>query len=338
MAFIHPDLLWFLFFIPFILLLDWRRRRLAQRSLKVAGNPDSIAKLISPQRTQYATNSMTRNLLVLTLIIVALARPVWGLAEETQIAEDIAVIVALDISRSMDAQDIAPSRLERAKMAAQMILDASEGRQIGLILFAGDAFVQMPLTSDTDTATTFLAAATSGSTTRQGTALGEAIALANVMMNTQIASQTVLILLSDGESHSGNPLERAAEAHRDGIIIHAIGFGTEAGASIPEVAEDGTISQAKADAAGNMIVTRLERDILVQVSEQSGGIYRTASVSGLEIIDVIREIDALEAEERALRTRVRRIERFSLFLLLALALLSYEIAYPLFRNRMESWT
>lgn len=260
------------------------------------------------------------------LVGVALARPVWGIAEQTITAEGIAIIVVLDVSTSMDAQDIQPSRLDRAKLTARALFEASTDNQVGLVLFAGNAFVQFPLTTDTRSAITFLDAANTTSISRQGTAVEDALRLALDTVDERIASQSVIVLMTDGENHQGVASRAANEAQDRGVIIHVIGYGTEGGATIPVIDNQGQVIGAKTDRAGNVVLTQLDEEPLIEIAEITGGLYRRADVSGIEVIDLlnaIREVEQVTLDERL---QIRQIDRFAVFVLLALILLTFEIA------------
>ncbi len=264
---------------------------------------------------------------VVVCLLIALGRPVWGIAEEVITAEGIALIVVLDVSRSMEAEDVSPNRIERAKLTARTLFESNEGNLVGLILFAGDAFVQFPLTSDVRSAMTFLNAASTDSITRQGTAIGEGIELAIATLDQRIAARSVILLLTDGEDNREDvsPLiaaERAAEAD---IIIHAIGYGSAEGTTIPVTNDEGVVVGALTDGEGNIVITRLDEETLQNIVNATGGIYRRASESGIEIIDILNAVNRLEIDVLESRLQIRQVERFALFVLLALCLLGADV-------------
>ncbi len=322
-----PTALLLLGIIPaFIVFFIWRERA-RRRAAAVLGDVELIRQLMAliPAR-RYQKSALW--LVALAALVIALARPVWGIDEEFIEVEGIALMIVLDVSASMDAQDILPSRLERAKLAARTLYQESQGDQVGLILFAGNAIVQFPLTSDILTAQTFLNAASSESITRQGTAMEDGLRLAIAAFDERIASDMVIVLMSDGENHQGQPVLAAEEAAERGILIYAIGYGTQAGAPIPEYDAQGEVIGFKSDTAGNLVFTQLDESILAEVAEVTGGTYQPASDSGIEIIDLLNEIGELERGILERRTDVKAVERFGLFLALALLALSIEIVLP----------
>jgi Ca-activated chloride channel family protein len=253
---------------------------------------------------------------------------VWGVAEEIVEAQGIALIVVLDTSTSMDAQDVLPSRLERAKRAAQELFQGAEGNQLGLVLFAGSAFVQVPLTTDASAALTFLEAASTQSISRQGTALADALALAIETFDERIVSNGIVVVLSDGENHQGDPVAMAEIAAEAGLTIHAIGYGNpDDGEPIPIISPEGTFTgEYKTNASDNLVLSRLDEATLQQVAEVTGGTYQRASDSGIEVVNLLNIIRDLEGDLLERRLETRQIERFEIFVGLALLALTVNLA------------
>ncbi len=261
-------------------------------------------------------------------IILALAKPVWGIADNVIDTEGISIMVVLDISTSMNARDILPSRLERAKLGIRNLYEGGEGNQLGLILFAGTAFVQFPLTTDVNSAITFLNAASSSAISQQGTALEVALRLAVDSLDKRIALHSVIVLMTDGENHQGDPLLAAEQAAALGIPIHTIGYGGEDGVPIPEYRADGQLAGYKADAAGNVVLSKLDEMVLEEIAVVTGGTFQRASDSGIEIINLLNEVNDIERGIIERRFEQRQVERFSLFVLLAVITLLIEMLLP----------
>jgi Ca-activated chloride channel homolog len=328
MVFLNAGMLLLLLLIPVFVGFELWRLQVRQRRLQSLGDPASIDVLLTSvdaRRRQFKTALWFT---VVFLLVIALARPTWGIAEELIEAEGVAVIVALDVSTSMDAEDVQPSRLERAKFDAREIFANNAGNQLGLILFAGQAFVQFPLTTDQDAAMTFLDAASTGSISQQGTSVEAALELALDVFDERIASEGIIVLLSDGENHEGRPLLVADEAAERGLTVHTIGYGDpNAGSPIP--LDDTDIdARYKVDGGGSLVFTRLEEDVLQDVAVTTGGIYQQASTSGIEVINVLNAIDTVETTVLERRRQTRRVERFSLFAGLALMALTIQIILP----------
>lgn len=257
----------------------------------------------------------------LLLLIVALARPRWGTQSEYIERQGVEVMVALDISQSMLAEDLKPNRLARAKLEITELMETLAGNDLGLVLFSGAAFVQFPLTSDFTTARSFLDGAEPGVISRPGTAIAEAIRIAATGFNEERATQKVLVLLTDGEDHEGQPLEAANEASEQGIVIYAIGFGSPEGEPIPEYDENGTLMGYKTDQEGNRVLTYLDETTLQDLALITGGRYFRATPDGREVGFLADEIRKLQSSELESRFESRKIEQFQWFLAGAILLL-----------------
>lgn len=307
-----------------LVLMAWQGRQ-SIKQLNRLGDASLIQSLTD--QVNYRNRRWKQGLWLGTLcfVILALARPAWGIADEVIEAEGVAVIVVLDVSASMDARDVSPSRIERAKLAARQLFEQSRNYEMGLILFAGDAFVQFPLTNDYLSAITFLDAASTDSVTRQGTAVADALQLAIDSFDERIAAESIIVLMTDGENHEGLPIQAAEAAAEQGITIHVLGFGTPDGATIPILNEAGEVVEVKTDFDGGVVVSRLDEMTLIQIAEAANGIYRRATTSGIEIIDLLNAMQEVEAQDRASRLQIRKIDRSGIFIFLALITLGSSI-------------
>lgn len=333
MSFLNPFGLFLLIALPVAVILFVGRNRVRNAKLSRLGDRALLSALIpnanrSSQVARFALWS-----LALASLIIALARPVWGIEVNTIQARGVSVMMVLDVSNSMNAQDILPSRLERAKLAIKDLLDGLSGNELGLIGFAGTAFVQFPLTLDTASATTFLEATNTDAITRQGTNIVAALQLALTSFHSPINAQSIIVLMTDGENHEGDPLQVAALAAEQGIIIHAIGYGNPEGGPIPIRDASGSEVGYQTDHAGNLVVSTLDETMLRQIAELTGGTYQRASASGDEIIKLMTTIKDVEAADLGTRTEGRSVERFAIFVALALAALSMEILLPELRGQ-----
>lgn len=270
--------------------------------------------------------------LALFFLIIALARPQWG--SEVQVVEQrgIEIMIALDISQSMMAEDIKPNRLSRAKLTIVDLMNRLEGNEVGLVLFAGDSFIQFPLTFDFATARSFLDNARPGIISRPGTAIGDAIETAMKGFNEQLASQKVIIIMTDGENHEPDALEWARRAAEEGIIIYTVGFGSPNGEPIPRYNEQNVLIGFKKDQNGQTILSKLDEVTLQQIAFETKGQYFRSTASGREIDALIAEIEQLETTQLESRFETRRVERFQGFLLVALVAL---IAHELIPDRVK---
>jgi Ca-activated chloride channel homolog len=328
MTFLNPSALMLLLLVPIAGVFFIWRSQVRQLQLNRIGDPRLVTMLVVDMSTRDRQHKSALWLLTLAAIVLALARPAWGVGEEVIEAEGIALLIVLDVSASMDARDVQPSRLERAKLDARQLLDSEHVAEMGLVLFAGETFVQFPLTRDKNAVLPFVNAASSDSISRQGTAIEAALSLAIDSFDQRIAAEFVIILMSDGENHEGEPLRAAEDAALQGITIHTIGYGTLEGASIPEIDMAGTIVGYKADQAGNVVITALDERILQEIAEVTHGSYRRRSESGIEVVDLLNELARMRGAELEKQFQIRQVERFGLFVLLAIVMLTLEMFLP----------
>ncbi|MBI4530836.1 MAG: VWA domain-containing protein, partial [Candidatus Latescibacteria bacterium] len=268
----------------------------------------------------------------LAFIILSMTRPQLGTILEMTTRRGIDLIFVIDTSVSMLAEDIKPNRLERAKFAVAEMIDALEGDRVGIVGFAGAAFVQCPLTLDYGAAKMHIDALDVGSVPAQGTAIGEAIKVAHRAFTVKERQSKVIVLLTDGEDHEGNPVEAAREAADDGVRVDIIGIGTPDGELIPVRNEDGSIDY-KRDEDGRVVKTVLHEAALSEVAETGKGRYYRLTSGGGEIKDILTTISKMEKGEIGSRRMTRYEERFQYPLFVALLLLAGEILISERRKR-----
>ncbi len=264
----------------------------------------------------------------LVLIVVALARLQFGTHLELLKREGIDLIVALDVSNSMLARDMKPTRLEKAKQEIESIIDRLKGDRIGLVIFAGEAFIQCPLTLDYASAKFLLRAADNTSVSIQGTSLSAAIEEATKAFNQKEKKYKVLILLTDGEDQTGGAVDMAKEARKEGVKIYTVGIGSPAGEPIPVYDRKGKQIGFKKDSNGEMILTKLDEVTLQKIALETGGKYYHASAGEIELDRIFDDITKLEKKELEGRLVTRYDDRFQWPLLLALFLIVGEFFLP----------
>lgn len=269
---------------------------------------------------------------VVACLVIALARPVWGIDAELIQARGAAVVFVLDISASMDAEDVLPSRLERAKLTALDVLESMDGALVGLVVFAGDAVVQLPLTDDVDTARLFINAANSTSITRQGTAIARALELAATVVDERVTGEALVVLMTDGEDQQVDPLPAAQALLERGIKLHVLGYGTPEGDVIPVRDENGVVTGVKADRAGSIVISRLDEPLLQTLADTSAGFYQRADTTGVEAVAVIDAVRELRLSALGARLRTVSVPRFGIFVALAVILLAAEMVMSERRN------
>lgn len=328
MDFVQPLFLVLLVSVPLMGLFLLLRGRARAAALNRIGDAELVRALLSQVSFSRRRWKALLWLLSLTALILALARPAWGIELQKIEKVGVAVMVVLDVSRSMDAQDILPSRLERAKLDLRDLFTGLAGNDAGMILFAGQAIKYMPLTYDMDAAQIFLNGASTAAISVQGTAIAEALQLALDSFDERISGQPVIILVSDGENHEGNALDVARAAAEQGIAIHTLGYGTPEGAVIPVYDAAGNLVDYKTDAAGNLVETRLDSEILQQIADVTGGIYQSFDGSGAAIQRILSVIGAAQTGPLEDEFIARAVERFGIFAALALLALSLEMLLP----------
>jgi Ca-activated chloride channel family protein len=262
-------------------------------------------------------------LAALALILLALAGPQWGVELVETRSSARQVVVAVDVSLSMQTPDVKPSRLERAKTSLSLLLDQLQGDRVGVVAFAGDAQAVCPLTSDIEAAKELLGALEVGAVPTPGTSIGGALRLATAMIGRYPGSKSV-VLLTDGEDHKSDPLGAAREAAASGVRVFAIGIGTPEGEPIP--LEGGGY---KKDSRGSTVVSRLGQETLASVAQITGGEYSRSSPGEDEIADIAAKIKAGDAAQGLSGTAARWQDRYAWPLGLAFALLLIETALSL---------
>ncbi len=325
------DNLYYLAIIPVLIAVFWVMAYFRKKALEQFGDPQIIQRLM-PQFSRYK-HLLKFVLLTVAIIlsIIALANPQWGTKKEKVQRKSIDVFVALDISQSMLAQDISPSRLDRAKNFARNLVEGLKGERMGLILFAGNAYLQMPLTTDYAAAQLFLKSANTNQAPTQGTAISEAIDLAERTFGEDNKQHKALIIITDGENHDEETLERAQEARENGLMIFTIGVGTPDGGYIPMYYAGQ--SGFKMDRSGNPVKTQLNEEMLTQVAEAGAGAYYNL-VDGDQVITALKtRIEQIEKREFEQRSFTEYESYYQYFLALALLFLLIEFIFSYRKNR-----
>jgi Ca-activated chloride channel family protein len=326
--FADPEMFYLLLLVPVMIGLYVVAMRARARRLRRFGNPETVAALMPDASPRRVRNKFILTLAGVVLIVVALARPQSGSKLRERETTGVEMMLVVDVSNSMLAQDFTPTRLERTKAAINRLLNDTGQDRVGLVVFAGDAYVQLPVTADYATARTFAARLSPDMVTKQGTAIGAAIELAANSYSSQSDGGRVMIVISDGENHEDDPLAAAKAAADRGITIYAIGIGTPEGS--PVMIGDDYIT----DEQGAMVISKLDEAMLQQMALTTGGSYvrATNQTFGLgEIVDKIRETEG----ERHTETVFDQYDEYFQWLLgLALAVLVFEAVMLSRRNRL----
>ncbi len=267
-------------------------------------------------------------LVTLAALIFALVRPVWGIDLDIIETRGVSVMFVLDVSNSMNAEDVLPSRLERAKLSLQEMFRALDGNELGLILFAGTAFVQFPLTTDSASAETFLKAASSESISNQGTDMNAALQLALDSLNQASSRKKTIVLITDGENQQGNLDPVLTQAVQAGIAVDTIGYGDSEGAPIPVRDSTGQITGYKSDSAGNLVLSILDEATLRSIAERTSGVYEHATADGQEAQRLINLLNQGEGSTLNRDVQSHDVERFEIFVVLAVVAMMFEMFLP----------
>ncbi len=271
-------------------------------------------------------------LVALMLLSVVLARLQFGTHLELLKREGLDIVVAVDVSNSMLAQDMNPNRLQKAKQEIQGIIDRLKGDRIAIVAFAGQAFIQCPLTLDYSAARFLLNAIDNTSVSVQGTSLTSAIEMATKAFNQKEKKHKVMLLLTDGEDHKGGVEPMADEARKQGIKIYTVGIGNPAGEPIPILDREGNKVGFKKDGSGEVIISKLDEVTLQKISLNTGGKYYHATAGEIELDRIFDEISKLEKKELEGTLVTRYDDRFQLPLLLVILLVVGEFFIPERKN------
>lgn len=316
--FANIEILWLLVLIPvfvagYIVLL---RRK--QRQLREFGDAELMAALMPNTSRTRPVVKFGLVLLALALLIVAVARPQYGQKEKVVKRQGIEVVIALDISNSMLAEDVAPSRLDRAKQMLSKMIDSMVDDKVGVVVFAGEAFTQLPITCDYVSAKMFLNSITPELIKTQGTAIGDAIYTSMRSFGSEESDASrAIILITDGENHEDDALAAAKAANEQGIKIFVIGIGKPDGSPIPI---PGTNNFRK-DRAGNVVVSKLNEQMCKDVAAAGHGLYVRCDNTNTAMRALQKEIDTLATSEIETKVYADYNEQYQGFVLIALLLL-----------------
>ena len=313
--------LWLLVLIPILALVRFISYRNQRKRLRKFGDP-SLLKELMPDVSRFRPSVKFGLLLgALALLIVMLARPQFGTKINHEKRVGIETIIAMDISNSMLAEDVIPSRLDRSKMMVENLVDHFTNDKIGLIVFAGDAFVQLPITSDYVSAKMFLSSINPSMMATQGTDIARAIEMATHSFTQEEGIGKAIIVITDGEDHEGGALEAAKAAKEEGMRVYVLGVGSVNGAPIPV---SGTGDYMK-DRSGNTVMSALNEEMCKQVAQAGGGAYIHVENNSAAQQQLDNELDKLAKKETSTAVYSEFDEQFQAVGILVLLLLIIEI-------------
>ena len=314
--------------LVFFAVLRWRKnatKRLVESNLQKAVLPDvSRAKLV--WRFLFW-------ILAIALLLIGLANPQFGTKLEEVKREGIQIMIALDVSNSMLAQDLAPNRLENAKQSINRLISNLHDDQIGIIVFAGQSYVQLPMTTDYSSAKLFLSSIECNMIPAQGTAIGSAIDLAIQSFDVKSQAGKAIIIITDGENHEDDALKSAQDAASKGMSVYTIGMGSEAGVPLP-LMSNGSVSSYRKDNQGNTIISKLNSSLLKEIAAAGNGIYVHAGKSQSALNVVVNELNKMEKKQFASKKYTDYEGRFQFFIAGAIVLLIAEMLLSEKKSRL----
>tara|TARA_B110000014_G_C20062230_1_gene553275 strand:- start:354 stop:1301 length:948 start_codon:yes stop_codon:yes gene_type:complete len=272
--------------------------------------------------------------LCITSMIIGISNPQIGTKMEEVKREGVDLMIALDLSNSMLAEDIKPNRLERARQAISRLIDKLEGDRIGLIVFAGDAYVQLPITTDYSAAKLFLSTVNTSIIPSQGTAVGKAIDLSIRSFDMENGQNKAIIIITDGENHEDDALEQAKLTNEKGVLVHTLGMGLSKGGPIPIYNKYGNNIGYRKDKEGNTIISKLNEQMLQEIASAGGGTYVRANNTQAGLSALFSEINKMEKKEIGTMVFTDYKDRFQLFLSIAFLLLFFDL---ILLSRKNKW-
>lgn len=328
----HTEYLWLLVLIPVLIGIYLIVVIVKKRNLKSFGEPSLVKQLVLDLSTFRYNLKFLLMTFATILLIIALAGPQFGSKLIDVKQKGMEIMIALDVSNSMMAEDIKPSRLERAKQELSRLMDRLEHDKVGLIVFAGEAYTQIPITNDILSAKMFLSGINTGMVTRQGTAIGSAIELATKSFTQDLEAGRAIIVISDGENHEGDVMEACRSAVEKHINIFTIGMGQPQGVRIP--INTGSYNRDYLrDRDGNFVITELNEQMLLQIATMGNGKYYRASAPGMGLNDIINQLKKLDQVEMTSQVYSEYEEQFPYFIWAAFFLLILDLFIQEKRNK-----
>lgn len=325
MKFGKPEILWLLLSLPLLIVLFHWFTRIAGKKLERFASPELLVKLIKTKSMSVRRWKLVFLITATACLIIALARPQLGIKPMEVKRTGVDILFALDTSYSMAAEDVPPNRLAKAKMEIEKLADDFTGNRVGLLLFAGESAIECPLTWDVSTFKLFLNQASFNSVQRGGSDISGAIRKATASLKGSSAKSKVLVLITDGEDHSGNALAATKKAAEKGIRIYTVGLGSDKNVPIPMRDENGALLGYKKDSHGEMALTRMNDAELREIAFSTDAIYASSSDGGrLDLGPLVESIRKLEKSDITSTRFTSYVERFQLFLALCILFLFAE--------------
>ena len=309
--------------LPLLLIAFWLFRKWRKKSLKDLASSHLTKRLIPEVSNSQPIIKFIFYALAMISLFIGLANLQYGTKLEEVKREGVDLMIALDVSNSMLAEDLSPNRLERAKRAIYQLLEKLQNDRLGIIIFAGEAYVQLPITTDYSSAKLFLESIGTDIVPVQGTAIGKAIDLALRSFDFENGTSKAIIVITDGENHEDDALGAAANALENDVYVHTIGMGSENGAPLP-VYQNGRQIGFRKDNNNNTIVSKLNEKMLQEIAAEGNGTYVRATNANAGLSIIMEEINKMEKKEFGSKVYKNYDDRFQLFLIAALVLIIIE--------------
>ena len=316
--FANPQYLWLLLAVPALVALYWLAARNRRRRLARFGRPGILEELMPEVSTGRTAFRFILFCAAVALVILAAARPQFGSKLREEKAQGIEMMLTVDVSNSMLAEDFEPNRLERTKYAIGKLFEGLQQDRVGLVVFAGEPKVQLPITSDYRMAKAFAKRISPSMASVQGTSIGKALSLAEMSFSSGSGDSRVIILITDGENHDDDAIAVAERAAQMGVKIFTIGIGTPEGAPIQIGGE------FIKDEAGEMVVSKLNEEMLARIADITGGAYVRSSKQSIGLDEIVKAINEMEQTELSTVRFEEFNEQYQYLLIAALVLLLLE--------------
>lgn len=330
--FANIELLYLLLAVPVFVVLFWIALRRKKKMLKRFGEINIIKGLMPDSSSERPVVKFILILLAYISLVIAIARPQFGSQLKEVKREGIEIAIALDVSNSMLAQDIMPNRLEKAKQAISRLISRLQSDKVGLIVFAGDAYTQVPMTTDYVSAKMFLSSITTDIVPKQGTSISSAIELAARSFSPDTKASRAIVIITDGEDHEDDAIDAAKKVAEQGILIYTIGIGDPKGSPIPMSNENG-IADFRKDDEGNVIISKLNETMLQDIAVATGGVYSRANNVSFGLNKVLDDMENLNKAEVKTKVYSAYNDQFQYILGFALFFLLFEFVILERKNR-----
>lgn len=329
----HPYYFYLYSAIPVMVLLALLYFRNLKKKLRLLGQYDLVTQLRPDVSTTKRIIRLVLFLLAFSSLILAVCNLQTGSKLKEVKREGADIMVCLDVSNSMLAQDLSPNRLTRARYALERMVDQLNGDRLGLVIFAGEAYVQLPITTDYSAAKLFIDAINPGMVPVQGTNLADAIKVASESFSNESGKNKAIVLITDGEDHEEEAVTAAEAASKNDIMVSTIGIGSETGVPIPLI-ENGVVKGYRKDRDGQTVITRLNTSLLQEVAAKGNGVFVQATASDLGLEKVLEKINQLEKSAIESKMYSDYEDQFQWFIAVTLLFLLIEF---LISERISNW-